>query len=83
MASKKPTLESVLAGLVTPRLTKLKQVAAQMSYRSGYAPVSGKEHCPKCWTSERATYRLRTEPHHNALGVFAFVCDSCGFYLAF
>lgn len=81
MGSKKPTFESLLAGMLTPRLTKLKKVAESFRYRSGYAPVSGKEHCPKCWTHDRTTNPLRTEPHHNAPGVFAVVCDACGFYL--
>ncbi len=89
VAGKKPTPESLLALLLgkAPKLAKLKEIAAQeaksLRRRSTYAPVPGKEHCPVCWTHRKATNQLRAEPHHNAVGVFALVCDACGFYLVF
>jgi C4-type Zn-finger protein len=57
---------------------KLKAVAEGLRFGSGY---SGEAHCPVCWARKKLTVKLRTEPHHNALGVFAVVCDACGFYL--
>jgi C4-type Zn-finger protein len=59
---------------------KLKALAEGLRFRSGYAPVAGAEHCPVCWARKKLSVTLRTEPHHNAVGVFAVVCDGCGFY---
>jgi hypothetical protein len=83
VAGKKPTLESLLALLLSKgqRFAKLKQIAERLRRRSGYEPVACAEHCPACWVSTGTVNRLRTEPHHNALSVFAVVCDACGFYL--
>lgn len=39
---------------------------------------SGSEFCPQCWPQSK---RLRSEPYHNAAGVWSLVCDACGFYL--
>jgi hypothetical protein len=61
-------------------VAKLKQIAEQIRCRSGYRPQAGAEHCPVCWVRIGIINRLRTEPHHNALGVFALVCDACGCY---
>ena len=65
----------------SPRTIQLRGVAEQLRFGSGYSPAVGQEDCPKCWTSHKATNRLRTEPHHNGVGVFFVVCDACGFYL--
>jgi hypothetical protein len=72
---------------VDPRLVGLGHVfraaqdALQLAGEQNHVPVLGAEHCPTCWARHKATNRLRTEPHHNAAGVFCAVCDSCGFYL--
>ena len=65
--------------MLTPLGVKLKKIAEELRYRSGYAPVAGAEHCPKCWIARNTTY-LRSEPHHNG-NVPCVVCDACGFYL--
>jgi hypothetical protein len=67
--------------MVTPLGVKLKQIAEELRYRSGYVPVAGAEHCPACWIRIGTVNRLRTEPHHNAAGVLTLVCDGCGFYV--
>ena len=66
--------------MLTPLGVKLKQIAEELRYRSGYVPVAGAEHCPKCWLNRKIAY-LRAEPHHNGVGVLTFICDRCGYRL--
>ena len=65
--------------MLTPLGVKLTKIAEELRYRSGYVPVAGAEHCPKCWIARKVVY-LRSEPHHNC-DALCVVCDGCGFYL--
>jgi hypothetical protein len=68
----------------SPRTAKFVQAAqgfaSKLGQQSDYKPIHGQEHCPKCWTRDSVTRRLRFERHHNADALCA-VCDVCGFYL--